>query len=202
MSPRGGLPETEPSLAASARRIPPMGGGRAGGRPLDGARDATMDTSHTLPPSMASSRRAPRWMYALRAAGDRWSRSSDGVSGVVTDGAPMASVETNRHCISRRSRAGRPSFSDRRKSRGRPGAQSRSIPQADHRGPQLGGYRSRGERTHARTQARPIVERRGDVEHRLDRRTARAHHGVVRHGPPQQGERLRQHRGESSSTAP
>ena len=67
---------------------------------MDGARDATMDTSHTLPPSMASSRRAPRWMYALRAAGDRWSRSSDGVSGVVTDGARMASVETNRHCIS------------------------------------------------------------------------------------------------------
>ena len=68
---------------------------------MDGARDATIDTSHTLPPSMPSSRRAPRWMYALRAAGDRWSRSSDGVSGVVTDGARMASVETNRHCISR-----------------------------------------------------------------------------------------------------
>ena len=95
---------------------------------MDGARDATMDTSHTLPPSMPSSRRAPRWMYALRAAGDRWSRSSDGVSGVVTDGARMASVETNRHCIARRSRAGRPSFLDRTVSLGRPGAQSRFHP--------------------------------------------------------------------------
>ena len=65
---------------------------------MDGARDATMDTSHRLPPSPPSSRRVPRWMYALRAAGDRWSRSSDGVSGVVTDGARMARVwKTNRH---------------------------------------------------------------------------------------------------------
>ena len=100
MSPRGGLPETA-SLAASERRTPTMGGGRAR-RPLEGA---TMDTSHTLRPSRPSSRRAPRWMYALRAAGDRWSRSSDGVSGVVTARARMASVENESSASSPERRA-------------------------------------------------------------------------------------------------